>query len=308
MDKNFLAHPAPSVRQHTLARAVVWRGEVRKGQRVTLALHPAAADSGLRLRRRGILPEHSEIAARWDSVVDTDPTVALANAEGVAVRGVTTALAALRALGLDNALVEVDGRELPEGIANFYALLEAIADGGVQEQSAPRHALRVDQAVEVRDNFGFAALSPAPEFCVRLGVPSTDHAGDGLLVSGGLASDLTEPADGRSPRADDCVSQPDTGAGHQRPIWDPRALPPLLRARMIDTIGHLALAGAPLIGHMRGYRSGPGLHQALLRALMLRRAATRVTVDDHRKSLLADPDEPGRHPSLADFEPTGYKH
>lgn len=286
----------------------MWRGEVRKGQRVTLALHPAAADSGLRLRRRGVLPEHAEIAARWESVVDTDPAVVLANAEGVAVRGATTLLAALRALGLDNALIEVDGRELPAGIANFYALLEAIADGGMQAQDAPRHALRVDHVVEVRDSFGFAALSPAPEFCVRLGVPSADHAGNGLLVSGALASDLQEPALGRSPWADDHVSQPDTEAGRHRPLWDPRALPPLLRARMIDTIGHLALAGAPLIAHMRGYRSGPGLHHALLRALMLRRAATRVTVDDHRKSLLVDPDGPDQHPLLANTEPDKYYH
>jgi UDP-3-O-[3-hydroxymyristoyl] N-acetylglucosamine deacetylase len=298
----------PSTRQHTLARPVSWRGEVRRGERITLVLSPAPAGSGVRIRRRGVLPAHAEIAAHWESVVETDPAVVLANADGVAVRGVTTLLAALRALGLDNALIEVDRREMPEGVAHFYSFLEAIADGGVQVQDAPRHALRVDQMVEVRDSFGFAALSPAPEFCVRLGVAGADHAGDGLLVSGGLASDLTEPADGRSPWADDSVDRRDLTAGNPRPLWDPRALPPLLRARMIDAIGHLTLAGAPLIGHMRGYRSGPGLHQALLRAVMLRRAVSRVTVDDHRKSLLADPDDPDEHPLLGSIEPSEYFH
>ncbi len=276
--------PMPSIRQHTLARTVQWRGEVRRGQRAALTLHPAAPDSGVRLQRAGVLPEHALIEARWDAVIDIEPRLVLANAHGVSVRGASTLLAALRALGLDNVLVEIDGRELPEGVASFCSYLETLADAGLQPQAVPRQALRVDATVEVRDSFGFAAATPAPGFCLRLGVASADRSGETLLVSGALASDLLEPAHGPGP-------DPEEGAAPlsetARPLWDPRALPPLLRTRMIDTLGHLSLAGAPLIGHVRSYRASPALHHALLRALLLRHAATRVTVDAFRSSPLA---------------------
>jgi UDP-3-O-acyl-N-acetylglucosamine deacetylase len=81
----------------------------------------------------------------------------------------------------------------------------------------------------------------------------------------------------------------------------------VLRARMIDTIGHLSLAGAPLIGHMRGYRSSPALHHALLRALLLRRAAARISVDAYRRSPMARRAEEEAS-LLATSGPTGYFH
>lgn len=301
-------HVSHSVRQHTLARAVSWRGEVHHGEPVALVLHPAPVDSGVRVRRRGVIPEHAEIRAHWESVIDADPAVVLANANGVTVRGAATLLAALRALGLDNALIEVDGREIPGGVGSFCSFLETIVDAGVQAQDAPRHALRIDQVVEVRDSVGFAALSPAPDFCVRLGVTSSNRTGEKLLVSGALVSNLLEPAHGDEPWDDDRNDRLTPPSGALRPLWDVRALPPLLRARMLNTVGHLALAGAPLIGHMRGYRSSPGLHHALLRALLLRRAATPVNVDEHRKSLLTNPAVADRHALLATVEPNGYYH
>ncbi|UCH54220.1 MAG: UDP-3-O-acyl-N-acetylglucosamine deacetylase, partial [Pseudomonadota bacterium] len=69
----------------------------------------------------------------------------------------------------------------------------------------------------------------------------------------------------------------------------------LLRARIIEIIGHLSLAGAPLLGHWRGYRSSPALHHTLLRAIMMRRAVTPTTVDAMLKSRDSS-DEPPADP------------
>jgi UDP-3-O-[3-hydroxymyristoyl] N-acetylglucosamine deacetylase len=288
------AHTPPvaaSIRQHTLARKLQWRGKLAAGEAVALALHPAEPGSGIRIRRLRMVAKRAVVPVRWDRASVADSVLTLANDAGVNVQGVTTLLAALRALGVDNALVEVSGRELPAGLPDYFSYLEQCADAGVVAQGEPRMAWRVAQTVEVRDSIGFAGFSPAPEFCVRLGVTSANRAGEGLLVSGALASDLLEPASGWPHH-----SGPRRG-GHP-PLWDVRALPPLLRARTIDVVGHMTLAGAPLLGYLRTYRASPGLHHSLLRALMLRNAATLVTVDSlqseprHNDDTDADADLP----------------
>lgn len=278
----------PSIQQHTLAREIPWSGFGDDGHTVALVMHPAEPDSGIRFRRQRVARSRAIVAARWERVIDPNGAVTLANDDGVTVRGVAVLLAALRALGIDNALIEVSARQLPATVPDYFTFLELVAAAGVTTQASPRKALRLDQVVEVRDSFGFAAATPAPGLCVRLGVANADRSDDTLLVSGAVASDLLEPANGWPHR-------PLANCDGQRPLWDIQSLPPLLRARIIEIIGHLSLAGAPLLGHWRGYRSSPALHHTLLRAIMMRRAVTPTTVDAMLKSRDSS-DEPPADP------------
>ena len=98
-------------------------------------------------------------------------------------------------------------------------------------------------------------------------------------------SDFTEPHAGVSatPRGSHEQKLVQTGdAGVSRPLREIRALPETLRSTVVEMIGHLALAGAPLASYVRSYGSGPALYQALLHAMMEHGAVSLTTVDAHR--------------------------
>lgn len=266
----------PSVRQHTVARAASWQGPTRKGQGpIRLHIHPGEADSGVWFLRTDLDAERRVIAARWDTVIESRALLTLANRDGVILRGATTLLAALRVGGVDNALIEIDGPDVPARPHDFESYLDLLTRVGTQRLSLPRKALRVQQAIEVRDSAGIATLTPAPDFRVQLIVPRTDADPTAALLDATLASDLTEPA---APGA----ALERRGDALTVPLRDVMQLPFALRARLINVLGHLSLTGAPLIGHFTGYRSGNALHHTLVRALMTRVTASYLTVDQHR--------------------------
>jgi UDP-3-O-[3-hydroxymyristoyl] N-acetylglucosamine deacetylase len=265
-----------SVRQHTLAQGTSWKGPTRKGAgAITLHLHPAEADSGIWFLRTDLDVNRRVIAARWDAVAETRPALTLANRDGVVLRGATTLLAALRVRGIDNALIEVEGPEVPSRPSDFESYLELLIHVGAQPQALPRKALRVQQPIEVRDSAGIATLIPARDFRVQLIVPRAEADPTAALLDASLVSDLTEPA-----------AQATAGGlrleASAVPLHELMRLPFALRVRLIGVLGHLSLAGAPLIGHFTSYRSGTTLHHTLLRALMTRLTASYLTVDQHR--------------------------
>jgi UDP-3-O-[3-hydroxymyristoyl] N-acetylglucosamine deacetylase len=265
-----------SVRQHTLAHGTSWNGPTRKGAgAIALHLHPAEADSGIWFLRTDLDVNRRVIAARWDTVVETRPVLTLANRDGVVLRGATTLLAALRVGGIDNALIEIEGPDVPSRPNDFESYLELLARAGVQQQALPRKALRVQQPIEVRDSAGIATLMPARDFRVQLIVPRAEADPTAALLDASLVSDLTEPA-----------AQATAGGlrleASAVPLHELMRLPFALRVRLIGVLGHLSLAGPPLIGHFTGYRSGTTLHHTLLRALMTRLTASYLTVDQHR--------------------------
>jgi len=290
-----IQQPRESVHQHTVATAVSWRGPARRGQdAVMLHILPSEADSGIWFLRTDIDGDRRAIAARWDSVVTTRSTPVLASRLGVTLHGTTTLLCALRVVGVDNALIEISGPEVPTRPNDFETYLELLTRAGTQRQSLPRKALRVQQPIEVRDAGGLATLTPAQNFRARLIVPRADTDPTAVLWEAAVASDLTEPAGDR----------PLVESGNEEStivLRDLMKLPFALRVRLINVIGHLSLAGAPLIGHFTGYRSGPTLHHTLLRALMTRVTASYLTVDQHRMQV--DTATPENSPGLGDLPP-----
>ena len=123
--------------QRTLKRQISCAGiGLHSGQKVTLTLKPAAADTGIRFRRTDIRGSRSEIPARWDHVVDTRLCTVIGRADGVTVGTIEHLMAALRGCGVDNALIELDGAEVPilDGSADPFVFL--IESAGTVEQAA----------------------------------------------------------------------------------------------------------------------------------------------------------------------------
>lgn len=289
-----------SVCQHTVERSAQWRGERRRRRADKLTVHPADADTGIRF----VLPESASpsltIPARWDAVSDTRSGVALGDFRQKALRGAIPLLAALRVAGVDNAVVEVQGPTIPAEVSDFCFYLETLGEIGVHAQGSARRLLCVVDAVEVRDRFGFVTLSPATKFSASVSADGIETGGFSCAARAVVASNFTEPHTAFSVS----LIESDKGSIHppddiNNVAWalqDICGLPPVLQAAVVELIGHLFLAGAPLAGHIRARGAGPSLYQTLLKTMMERRTAALTTVDKHRAqlcSLRAGADESG---------------
>ncbi|MDB5561170.1 MAG: hypothetical protein JWN11_588, partial [Hyphomicrobiales bacterium] len=151
-----------SARQRTLSGALEFSGfGVHSGLPVTLTLEPAPADSGILIARRlengtlvGPVPVH------FSRITRTTLCTTLDLGDSVSVATIEHVTSALSGLGVDNALLTLNGAECPilDGSAAPFA--QAIVDMGLDVQPAPRRYIKIMRAVMVRHNEASAALEP----------------------------------------------------------------------------------------------------------------------------------------------------
>ncbi|QGM98308.1 UDP-3-O-acyl-N-acetylglucosamine deacetylase [Methylocystis parvus] len=266
--------------QTTLARAVSLSGcGVHSGAPARLTLAPAAAGGGVVFNISGV-----DIVADWRAVDATQLRTRL-RADGASVSTVEHLLAALSGLGVDNALVEVEGDEIPAMDGSAEAFVAAIDEAGVVPLAAPRAFLRVVAPVRVADGAGWAELAPATTglsldveiaFGGRIGrqrrilnvTPDVFRRELARARSFGFLRDAERLwRDGLALGASlDNTVVLDGGA-----VLNPQGLryaDEFVRHKMLDVVGDLSLAGAPIIGAFRSYRGGHALNVALLEAAM----------------------------------------
>ncbi len=282
-------------RQHTLRQPISCSGVgLHGGQPVTLTLHPGLPDTGLVFVRSDL---GVSMPARFDHVIDTRLCTVLA-AEGrpeARIATVEHVMAALAASGIDNARIEIDGPEAPVLDGSSAPFLFLIDCAGRVAQDAPRAVIEVLRTVRVEENGAFAELRPsrAPGLSLAMSI-AFDAAAIGRqaytmrLTEHGFRAELADcrtftlrqeieamraaglarggSLDNAVVVDGDSVLNP---AGLRRPDE-------FVRHKMLDAIGDLALAGHPLQGAFIGHRSGHGLNNRLLRALMAERANWRL--------------------------------
>src|SRR5438874_8541565 len=123
---------------------------IHSGLPVTLTLHPADPDTGLRFVRTRVEGWHDrEIPADMSAVTATEFATVLGDASGPLVSTAEHVLAALRGLGVDNAVIEVDGPEVPIMDGSAAAFVAAIDQAGIETLSEPRRYIRVLKPVRV---------------------------------------------------------------------------------------------------------------------------------------------------------------
>jgi UDP-3-O-[3-hydroxymyristoyl] N-acetylglucosamine deacetylase len=151
-------------RQTTLREPVAVAGiGVHSGWPVTVTLYPAAADSGIVFVRCGASGENDcELAATFRSVTATEFATVLGDKSGPAISTTEHVMAALYGLGIDNAIVEVDGPEIPIMDGSASAFVDAIDRAGTQAMSAPRRCIKVLKRVAVDGNGCYGELRPHP--------------------------------------------------------------------------------------------------------------------------------------------------
>src|SRR5580693_6535537 len=149
-------------RQTTLHEQVTLSGiGIHSGSPVTLTLHPAEPDTGIVFLRCGVggQPDR-ELSANFRSVTATEFATVLGDQSGPAVSTTEHVLAALHGLGVDNAVVEVDGPEVPIMDGSAEPFVAAIDQAGIAPLAEPRRCIKVLKPVQVGKNGCSGELRP----------------------------------------------------------------------------------------------------------------------------------------------------
>jgi UDP-3-O-[3-hydroxymyristoyl] N-acetylglucosamine deacetylase len=275
-------------KQTTLRGQVAVSGiGIHSGLPATLTLLPAAANTGIRFVRSGVdgQPDR-EIRADVRAVTATEFATVLGDATGPLCSTSEHVLAALIGLGVDNAVVEIDGPEVPIMDGSAMPFVEAIEKVGVVTLPTPRRFIQILKPVRVTNGDAYGELRPyAYGFRVEVEIDF-----DNPLVGRQAYGLDVEPDSFRRElaRARTFGFMRDVaklwnagfalGASFENTlvITENRVLNPeglrfadeFARHKALDAIGDLALAGAPLIGLYRSVRGGHKLNHAVLSALM----------------------------------------
>ena len=294
--------------QATLRRSVAFTGiGLHSGAAVSLTVRPAAIDTGIRFCRIDVTDRDQIVPARFDHVVDTRLNTMIGNADGVRVSTVEHLMAALAAAGVDNALIDIDGPEVPVMDGSALPFLRAIQAVGLALTAAPRRVLRVLEQVSVEAGDASAALLPAPAFAIDFAIdfPEPAIGRQALSLSLTPESFAEELADCRTfARLAEINALRAAGLALGGDLSNAivvdggRVLNPnglrrpdeFVRHKMLDAVGDLALAGGPVIGCYVGRRAGHDMTNRLLRALFARPGAWAwETVDTHPAAPATDP-------------------
>jgi UDP-3-O-[3-hydroxymyristoyl] N-acetylglucosamine deacetylase len=272
--------------QNTVKTAISFAGKgLHSGKPATATVLPAAPDHGIWFKRTDVQLGDRMIPARWDAVNRSPLCTKLESATGLQVSTVEHLMAALAGCGIHNALVEIDGPEVPILDGSAAPFVRGIMEQGVQMLAAPLMAFEVLKEVTVRDGDAVATLTPSDTLRIDFEIDFADAAigyqKKSLVMNNG--SFAHELCDSRTfCRQADVDAMQANGlalggeAGENAVVFDGdvvlspgglRYSDEPVRHKMLDALGDLALAGAPLLGHYTGTRAGHSLTNTLLRAL-----------------------------------------
>jgi UDP-3-O-[3-hydroxymyristoyl] N-acetylglucosamine deacetylase len=270
--------------QATLRQAVQFSGVgLHSGRLVRMTVQPQAANMGLWFARSD-RPDAPLIPARFDVVPMSRLCTKLVGEDGSEISTVEHLMAALAGCGIHNALVEVDGPELPILDGSAAPFVRAFLSAGIQRQRAPIHAIEVLKTVTVTDGAAEASLSPADGLVMEFDIEFADAAIGRQRRVANLANGrfVRELCDSRTfcRKADvDAMHAAGLALGGTYEnavvvdgdtVLSPGGLrhaDEAVRHKMLDALGDLALAGAPILGRYTGIRAGHMLTNQLLRAL-----------------------------------------
>lgn len=277
--------PIENPLQCTVAAAVSCVGiGVHSANPVTMTIRPASVNTGYVFIRTDI-KENNRVNAIWHNVVETMLCTKIANAHGVSVSTIEHVIAALAGCGIHNAIIEVDGPEVPIMDGSSKVFVEMIDSVGFKKQSHAVKTLRILKPIQVSNEKGTAFLLPAdePRLTMQFNAsgrlapnnwsftyyPEMDDFGSVLseartfgfyddaqrLIAAGLAKGAS---------LENTVVLNDDGVMNAEGL---RYDDELIRHKLLDAIGDLALAGYRLLGHFDGVNSGHNLNYLLIKAL-----------------------------------------
>jgi len=263
---------------------------LHSGEKVLMTLRPAPVNTGIIFRRTDLSPV-VEIPATYDNVGETTLCTTLQH-NGVKIATVEHLLSALAGLGIDNAYVDVNAPELPimDGSAAPFVFL--IQSAGIREQDAPKRFIRILKPIRVEENGKYVQFLPYDGYKVSFSIEFDhpvfkdkpqmamfDFVGTSYVKEVCRARTFGFLSDYEKLRECDLVKG---GSLDNAVVVDDyrilnedglRFEGEFVTHKVLDAIGDLYLLGCPLIGAFEGHKSGHGLNNRLLRALMVQQEA-----------------------------------
>jgi UDP-3-O-[3-hydroxymyristoyl] N-acetylglucosamine deacetylase len=291
--------------QHTVRSPALFAGVgVHTGEYTRVSVRPAATGAGIVFVRTDVRDRDNRVPVSGEAVCKTQLGTVITNAAGVTVSTIEHLMAAFAMLGVDNALVEVDGPEMPIMDGSSAPFVRILDRAGLRPQEAPRRYIEILETVEVVEGDKRAALTPADGFEIAfeisfptaaIGRQSIDMAMDEKAFREELA-DCRTFGFLREVEALRAMGLARGGSMENCVVIDgDRVLNPeglrredeFVRHKALDAIGDLYVLGAPILGRFEGELAGHGLNNALVRALLARPQAWRVRtmVEDLREAV-----------------------
>ncbi|WP_291843386.1 UDP-3-O-acyl-N-acetylglucosamine deacetylase [Maricaulis sp.] len=274
------------INRHTLAAPVVFAGiGLHTGERVRMVLQPASAGAGIIFVRSDITDLDNRIAARAHNVNEVRLGTTITNEAGVSVATIEHLMAALAGLGVDDAIIEVEGSEVPVMDGSSAPFVKLIRQVGLKSHAMPRRAIQVLRPVMIEDDERSAGFLPALKPSIEIEI-SFEHACVGRqscafdiapdIFSDDIASARTfgfrkdyeallAAGLARGGSMDNAVVLDDDGIANPEGL---RFKDEFVRHKALDALGDIALAGAPILGCYRAARPGHAINNAAVRALL----------------------------------------
>ncbi|WBU52567.1 UDP-3-O-acyl-N-acetylglucosamine deacetylase [Paracoccus sp. SCSIO 75233] len=271
--------------QATIAKATEFRGVgLHSGVAVRMDICPAPTGHGIVFERTDLPAGENRIPALWDRVVPSKLCTLIENDHGARVSTIEHIMAALAGTGIQNALIRIDAPEVPILDGSSAIFVSGILQAGIRVQDAELRAIRLKRPVEVREGEAVARLEPADHLEIDFHIDFTDAAIGRQekaldMANGAFVRELMDSRTFCRQSDVDVMRQNGLALGgtymNAVVVDGDKVLSPgglrhkdeAVRHKMLDAMGDLALAGAPLLARYSGNRAGHAMTNKLLRAL-----------------------------------------
>lgn len=275
------------IKQRTLKQAAKVTGiGLHSGKKVTLTLRPAPANTGIIYARTDLDPV-VYFPANAELIRDTTLCTCMINDEGVRISTVEHLNAAMSALGIDNLIVEVDSPEIPIMDGSSSPFIYLLLDAGIEEQNATKKFIRIKQHVRVEEGDKWAEFKPYNGFKLDFTIDFThpmitkevrnyrmDFSAQNFIQQLSRARTFTFMKDVEYLQS---IGLALGGSLDNAIVLDEyrilnedglRFKDELVRHKMLDAVGDLFMCGYNILGDFSAYKSGHGLNNKLLRAVL----------------------------------------
>ncbi len=273
-----------SSHQQTIAKPLLINGiGLHSGEDVSMKLIPAEADCGIKFIRTD-LKDKNVIEALWSNVTNTNLSTTISNKYGASVSTIEHLMSALSGLHIDNVTIEINGPEVPIMDGSSIIFVNLIDSTKIINLNKKRKILKVKKNIKIKKNDSSVELKPNKQFSIdfEIDFPSrlvSQQSCQLQLINGNYKTDIASARTFGFEKDVDTLRSNGLALGGslenavvvgENKILNLDGLrfkDEFVRHKILDSIGDLYLAGAPIQGYFFGNKSGHHLNNLLLRSL-----------------------------------------